>query len=185
MSDSLATPWTGACQVPSMEFSKQEHWSEYPFLSPWDLPSPGIKPVSPALAGRFFTTEPLGSPKVKTKNRPTSRASFVDFTHIKYALLTSLSRVSGFLGVTDSILRAALTSVESSQLGFQRSLPCHPCISLSLPSLTLTLRSNYTPAYLERIFWLLWDIGHIFQNEAKIWELSETRHWCMHLIWTD
>lgn len=25
MSDSLAAPWTGACQVPSMEFSKQEH----------------------------------------------------------------------------------------------------------------------------------------------------------------
>ena len=24
----------------------------------WDPPSPGIKPVSPALAGRFFTTEP-------------------------------------------------------------------------------------------------------------------------------
>ena len=30
-----------------------------------DLPDPGIKPefpASPALAGRFFTTEPLGSP---------------------------------------------------------------------------------------------------------------------------
>ena len=28
----------------------------------WDLPDPGIKPVSPALAGRFFTTEPPGKP---------------------------------------------------------------------------------------------------------------------------
>ena len=28
-----------------------------------DLPEPGIKPVSPALAGGFFTTEPLGKPK--------------------------------------------------------------------------------------------------------------------------
>ena len=27
-----------------------------------DLPGPGIKPVSPALAGRFFTTEPPGKP---------------------------------------------------------------------------------------------------------------------------
>ena len=26
------------------------------------LPDPGIKPVSPALAGRFFTTEPPGKP---------------------------------------------------------------------------------------------------------------------------
>ena len=31
-----------------------------PFPSPGDLPDPGIKPVSPALAGRFFTTEPPG-----------------------------------------------------------------------------------------------------------------------------
>ena len=28
--------------------------------SPGDLPNPGIKPVSPALAGRFVTTEPPG-----------------------------------------------------------------------------------------------------------------------------
>ena len=27
-----------------------------------DLPGPGIEPMSPALAGRFFTTEPPGKP---------------------------------------------------------------------------------------------------------------------------
>ena len=26
----------------------------------WDFPGPEIEPVSPALAGRFFTTEPPG-----------------------------------------------------------------------------------------------------------------------------
>ena len=26
----------------------------------WDLPGPGIEPVSPALAGRFLTTAPPG-----------------------------------------------------------------------------------------------------------------------------
>ena len=26
----------------------------------WNLPGPGIEPLSPALAGRFFTTEPPG-----------------------------------------------------------------------------------------------------------------------------
>ena len=32
MSDSLATPWTVACQVPlSVEFSRQECWSGLPF----------------------------------------------------------------------------------------------------------------------------------------------------------
>ena len=28
----------------------------------WDLLGPGIEPMSPALASRFFTTEPLGKP---------------------------------------------------------------------------------------------------------------------------
>ena len=45
-----------ACQTPlSMGF--QEYWSGLPFPPPGDLPNPEIKPVSPALAGGFFTTE--------------------------------------------------------------------------------------------------------------------------------
>ena len=59
MSDSLR-PWTIAHQVPlSMALSTQEYWHGLPFLSPGDLPDPGIEPaslVSPALAGRFLTT---------------------------------------------------------------------------------------------------------------------------------
>ena len=31
----------------------------------WDLPRPGLEPVSPALAGRFSTTAPPGKPKSK------------------------------------------------------------------------------------------------------------------------
>ena len=56
----LAIPWTVAHQAPlSMGFSRQGYWSELPFPSPGDLPDPGIEPaslMSPALAGRFFTT---------------------------------------------------------------------------------------------------------------------------------
>ena len=55
-------PWTIVHQAPwSMEFSRQEYWSGLLFPIPGDLPDPGIEPaspVSPALAGRFFTTEP-------------------------------------------------------------------------------------------------------------------------------
>ena len=39
--------------------------SRLPFPTPGDLPEPRIKPVSPvsaALAGGFFTTEPPGKP---------------------------------------------------------------------------------------------------------------------------
>ena len=43
-----------------MEFSSQGYWSGLTFPTPGDLLDPGIKvasPVSPALAGGFFTTE--------------------------------------------------------------------------------------------------------------------------------
>ena len=60
MSDSVISR-TVACQAPlSMGFSKQEYWNRLPFPPPGDLPKPGIEPVSlisPALAGRFFTTD--------------------------------------------------------------------------------------------------------------------------------
>ena len=46
----------------SMGFSRQEYWSGLSFSLPGDLPDPGIKPVSPALAGKFFTAEPPGKP---------------------------------------------------------------------------------------------------------------------------
>ena len=42
--------------------SQQDYWSGLPLSPPGDLPGPGIKPVSPALAGRFFTTKPPGKP---------------------------------------------------------------------------------------------------------------------------
>ena len=52
------TPWTVARQAPlSMRFPKQEYWSGLPFPSPGNLPDPGIEPMSPTLAGEFFTTE--------------------------------------------------------------------------------------------------------------------------------
>ena len=64
LSDSFVTPWTVACQSPlSMRFSRQEDGSVLPFPSPGDLPDPGIKPISPvsrALTGGFFNTEPPG-----------------------------------------------------------------------------------------------------------------------------
>ena len=69
MSDSFATPWTVAHQAPlSMGFPRQEHWSGLPFPSPGDLPDPGIKPVSLALAGGFFITEPPGKPEFPVRS---------------------------------------------------------------------------------------------------------------------
>ena len=62
----LCYPWTMACQAPLyIELSWQEYWRRLPLPPPGDLSDPGFKPTSPAapaLAGRFFTTEPAGKP---------------------------------------------------------------------------------------------------------------------------
>ena len=34
----------------------------------WDLPGPGLKPMSPALAGGFLTTAPPGKPSLAAFN---------------------------------------------------------------------------------------------------------------------
>ena len=61
MSDILGTLWTVAYQAPlSMGFSREEYWSGLPFPSPGIFPTPESKPMSPALAGAFFTSEPPG-----------------------------------------------------------------------------------------------------------------------------
>ena len=84
MSDSFVTPWTVAPQVPlSMGFPRQEYWSGLPFPSLRELPNPGIKPASPALAGGFFTNEPPRKPS-------TSVLLFVKMMYKPLSLITSL-----------------------------------------------------------------------------------------------
>ena len=46
----------------SMGFSRQKYWSVLPFLSPGDLPDPGIKPRFPALQADSLLSEPPGKP---------------------------------------------------------------------------------------------------------------------------
>ena len=64
----LCDPMDVVHQAPLfMGFSRQAYRSGLPFPPPGDLPDPGIKPVfpaSPALAGRFFTTELPGKPQI-------------------------------------------------------------------------------------------------------------------------
>ena len=56
-------PWAIICQAPlSLGFSRTEYWSGLPLPPPGNPLDPGIKPGSPALAGRFFTTEPSRKP---------------------------------------------------------------------------------------------------------------------------
>ena len=61
----------GAHHIPqTMGFFRQEYWSGLPFPPPGDLPDPGIEPgspVSPAVAGRVFITEPPVKPQVEVR----------------------------------------------------------------------------------------------------------------------
>ena len=59
------TPWTVARQAPlSMGFPRQEYWSGLLSPSLGDLIDPGIEPMFPALAGRFFTAKPVNSKRL-------------------------------------------------------------------------------------------------------------------------
>ena len=56
----------GGLQSTELQKVRQDRvlsWNELPFLSPGDLPDPGVAAASPALAGGFFTTEPPGTLK--------------------------------------------------------------------------------------------------------------------------
>ena len=49
-----------------MEFSRQEYWNRFPFLSPRHLPDPGVEPMCPlypALQEDLLPTEPPGKPQ--------------------------------------------------------------------------------------------------------------------------
>ena len=59
----FVTLWTVAHQASlSLGFSRQEYWSGLPCPTPWDLPNPGIEPMSftsPVLAGGSLPLVPL------------------------------------------------------------------------------------------------------------------------------
>ena len=69
-------------------------------------PNPGIKPVSPALAGGFFTTEPSGKPRwdVGLFKTPTLCSCLWRALHVWLSVITSGSRSFCYVGLTVSTL---------------------------------------------------------------------------------
>ena len=69
-----------ACQaLLSMGFLRQEYWSGLPCPPPGDLPKPGIEPtslMSPALAGKFFTTSATQEAQCSNKSTLRNRGDF-------------------------------------------------------------------------------------------------------------
>ena len=81
-----------ACRVPlPTGILREEYWSAVPRPTPEDLPNPGIKPASlksPALAGKFFTTNATSEVLVSAFKFTTKRKKIIDFIFIQ---LTSKS----------------------------------------------------------------------------------------------
>ena len=131
MSDSFVTPWTVALQASlSMGFPRQEYWSGLPFLSPGNLPDPGIKPMPPessALAGGFFTTVPHRKPLV-----------FLQFSSVQSLILYDLMDCSmPALSVHHQLLGFTQTHVHWVGDAIQ---PSHP---LSSPSSAVNLSQHH------------------------------------------
>ena len=56
----------------------------------WDLPEPGLEPVSPTLAGGFLTTAPPGKPIV-------SLFTFRSLIHLQFILICDVMNGSNFI----------------------------------------------------------------------------------------
>ena len=123
------TPWTIAYEAPlSMAFSRQEYWSGFPFPSPGDLLDPGIEPASlasPALPGRFFSTEPPRKPHLLVS---------VQFSSVPQSCLTlcdPMNRSTPGLLVHHQLPEFTQTHVHRVSDAIQ---PSHPLSSPSPPA---------------------------------------------------
>ena len=121
-------PWTVVYQAPqSMEFSRQEYWSGLPFLSPGDLPNPGIEPGSSALQ-TLDRSEPPAKPKNASQQwqnctkkeitdliiKKDSRYSFlrqIDLLLSSRFLQFKKNLLSGFLGVMTTLFTVTLWNI--------------------------------------------------------------------------
>ena len=112
----FATPWTVAYQTPlSMEFSRQECWSGVPFPSAGGLPHLWIiptAPASPALAGGFFTTAPLGEHSTHQKK-------------CHYECETGAEKVLNVVRHHDNLERESKVPYGQHPRGKQGKIPCH------------------------------------------------------------
>ena len=85
-----------------MGFPEQVYWSGLSFPSPSNLPKPGIKSASPALAGGFFTAEPSGKPNqevILPKMRVHEHFTAFFYYHNGWVLVTPGVKVFQLSGV--------------------------------------------------------------------------------------
>ena len=120
MSNSFATPWTVAHQVPlPMGFPRQEYWSGLPFPSPGDLPDPGIKPkpFNVSCIGRWIlyhwaTREALGT-RDTVCNLSFALKFWGSFLRIQYCETFQHCYASGYVGIWWAVFSLETGGVQS------------------------------------------------------------------------
>ena len=138
----FATPRAVVRQAPlSMEFSRQEYWSGYPFPSPGDFPDPGIK-----LAGRFFYyLSHQGSPYI-----------------IPYSFLGDLSSVQSLSRVR--LFATPWTTAHQASLSITNSRSL-----LKLMSIELVMPSNHLILYCPLLLLpSIFPSIRVFSNESVL-----------------
>ena len=102
-----------------MGFSRQEYQSVLPFPSPGDLPGPGIKPMSAALADGFFTAEPPGKAPINglPNMLPQSLSTIVNWDfYLQFSLWKSM------FGLLTTIFKSLHKNVRIVYLNFDYDL---------------------------------------------------------------
>ena len=169
----FATTWTVTFQAPlSMEFPGQEYWSRVPFPPPGDFSLPRIKPtfpVSPALTGRFFTTEPRGKPKVGIR-------SDQSLSRVRLFATPWIAARQAYLSITSSQSSLRLTSIESAMPSSHLIL-CHPL--LLLPPIPPSIRVFSNESTLRMRWPKYWSsaLAPFLPKKSQGWSPSEWTGW--------
>ena len=132
-----------------MEFSRQEYWSGYPFPSPGDLLYSGIEPQSPAVAGRFFTTNPVVQ----------------SLSHVRLFATPWTAACQASLSFTISRSLLKLISIESV-MPSNHLIFCHPV--LLLPSIFPSIRVFANESFLHIRWPKYWSFSFSFSFSISL-----------------
>ena len=124
----FVTPWTVARQAPLLEISQARILEWVAVSSSQGSSWPGIEPMFPALAGRFFTTEPPGKP-LKHGNVHLSFSSVQLLSRVRLFATPWIAAQQASLSITNSRSSLRLMSIESVMPSSHLFL-CHPLLLL-------------------------------------------------------
>ena len=169
----FATPWTVAHQAPLSMGIFQARILEWVAMPPsGDFPIPGIVPMSPALAGRFLTTETLGKSMIMfcccccccytvTKLGPTLQPHGLQHTRFPSPSLSlgvcsnSYRSVSDAIQLSHPLLLPSLLAVSLSQHQglFQWVSSSHQMAKVSEHHFRISSSNEYSEVIYFRIDW--------------------------------